>query len=219
MRSGWALIILALLLAGCAHHRRAQRVTGLPTAVRPGYTESGVASWYGHPYHGRPAADGEIYDMEQMTAAHRTLPFHTWVRVYDLDTDKSVDVRITDRGPFAEGRIIDLSHAAARAVDMVGPGTARVRIEVLRMPEIAANAVFAVQVGAFRDRRNAERVRAQMEMRYGSARLVLRDGNPRLWRVVVGSEATENGAQTLAGRIRSEFGEKNSAFVVRLDAV
>src|SRR5205085_12016816 len=105
------------------------------------------------------------------------------------------------------------SHAAARAVDMVGPGTARVRIEVLRMPEIAANAVFAVQVGAFRDRRNAERVRAQMEMRYGSARLVLRDGNPRLWRVVVGSEATENGAQTLAGRIRSEFGEKNSAFV------
>jgi rare lipoprotein A (peptidoglycan hydrolase) len=96
-----ALALAAFAAAGCAHKH-------------PGYTETGIASWYGHPYHGRPAADGEIYDMETMVAAHRTLPLNTWVRVYDLDNNKTVEVRIVDRGPFVDGRIIDLSHAAAR---------------------------------------------------------------------------------------------------------
>src|SRR6516164_5329001 len=111
-----------------------------PPAVAPrialGYAETGLASWYGHPYHGRPAANGEIYDMERMTAAHRTLPFNTWVRVFDLDTSKTVDLRIIDRGPFVDGRVIDISHAAARVIDMIGPGTARVRVEVIRLPEV-----------------------------------------------------------------------------------
>src|SRR5262249_29522579 len=157
----------AITLAGCAHKRSAR--TRLPSpprapaAVRPGYTEAGVASWYGYPYHGRAAANGEIYDMEKMTAAHRTLPFDTWVRVYDLDTQKTTEVRITDRGPFIGGRIIDLSKAAAREIDMIGPGTARVQIEVIRAPETAVPSLFAVQVGAFRDRGNAERLRTQME--------------------------------------------------------
>jgi rare lipoprotein A len=184
-----------------------------------GYVETGLASWYGHPYHGRPAANGEIYDMERMTAAHRTLPFNTWVRVFDLDTSKTVDLRITDRGPFVDGRIIDISHAAAREIDMVGPGTARVRIEVIRLPEMLEGMGFAVQVGAFRGRRNAERVRSRMEARYGSARLVLRPGNPEVWRVLVGAEATENQAGSLADRIRRESDEKSNPFVVRLDSV
>jgi rare lipoprotein A len=111
-----------------------------------------VASWYGHPFHGRASASGEIYDMEQMTAAHRTLPFGTMVRVHDLDNEKSVDVRINDRGPFVDGRIIDLSHAAARAIEMIGPGTARVRLEILSAPAVPAQAHFGVQVGAFRNR-------------------------------------------------------------------
>src|SRR5271165_445629 len=130
----WAIALLAgaLLLSGCAHKKKhARRVPLPPSAVKPGYREDGIASWYGHPYHGRPAADGEIYDMEKMVAAHRTLPFDTWVRVYDLDNSKSVEVRIIDRGPFVDGRIIDLSHAAARAIDMVGPGLANVRLEVI----------------------------------------------------------------------------------------
>lgn len=179
----------------------------------------GVASWYGHPYHGRPAADGEIYDMEQMTAAHRTLPFNTWVRVFNLDTNKNIDLRIIDRGPFVDGRIIDISHAAAEAIDMIGPGTARVRIEVIRLPEVPEPAIFAVQVGAFRDRHNAERIRDEMQARYGAARLVLRPGNPDLWRVLVGSETNENQASLLAGRIRRESNEKNTPFVVRVDTV
>jgi rare lipoprotein A len=184
-----------------------------------GHTETGVASWYGHPYHGRRAANGEIYDMEKLTAAHRTLAFDTWLQVVNLDNSKTVEVRITDRGPFVEGRIIDLSHAAARAIDMIGPGIARVRIEVIRTPKYAPPAAFAVQVGAFRDRANAERLRAEMESRYGTARLIQRADTPDLWRVLAGSEATEEGANGLAARIRKERGEKSAAFVVRVDSM
>ncbi len=155
--------------------------------------------------------------MEKMVAAHRTLPFDTWVRVENLNNGKDVEVRIIDRGPFLANRIIDLSHAAARAIDMIGPGTAPVRIEVIRAPASVAPGVFAVQVGAFRDPKTAESVRSRMESLYGTARLVLREGTPPLWRVLVGSEATEGGADALATRIRQESGEKN-AFVLRLDS-
>ena len=216
-------MVAVVALAGCGHKTRA-RVTPPrspsrhPVVVKPGDTEEGIASWYGHPYHGRAAADGEIYDMEKMTAAHRTLPFQTWVRVYDLDNNRTVEVRITDRGPFVAGRIIDVSHAAARELEMIGPGVARVRIEVIETPPDAAPALFAVQVGAFSDRDNAERVRTQMEARYGSARLLRRAENPAVWRVLVGAEATEDGANRLAERIRQESVEKTAAFVVRIDA-
>lgn len=221
LRFSFAIALVAILLAGCAHRKHARPTPPPPApsaAPQPGHTETGMASWYGHPYHGRRAANGEIYDMEKLTAAHRTLPFDTWLRVVNLDNSKTVEVRINDRGPFVEGRIIDLSHAAARAIDMLGPGIARVRLEVIRTPDYVPPAVFAVQVGAFRDRANAERLRAEMESRYGSARLVQRADSPDLWRVVAGSEATEEGANGLAARIRKELGEKSAAFVVRVDS-
>ena len=169
------------------------------------------------PYHGRAAANGEIYDMEKMTAAHRTLPFNTWVRVYDLDNDKSTEVRIIDRGPFVEGRIIDLSHAAAKEIALIGPGIARVRIEVISTPAGVAPGLFAIQVGAFRVRSNAERLRTRMEQQYGAARLVERAENPGIWRVLVGAEASEDGASALAERIRRDSVEKMGGFVVRID--
>src|SRR5207245_7871393 len=97
----------------------------------PGYVEEGNASWYGLPFHGRRASNGEIYDMYRLTAAHRTLPFETVVRVTNLANGRSATVRITDRGPFVENRIIDLSLAAARELDMIGPGVVPVRLEVL----------------------------------------------------------------------------------------
>jgi rare lipoprotein A len=211
----WTAFLLALALAGCGHKRHARTVP--PRPVAPGYTETGIASWYGHPYHGRPAADGEIYDMEKMTAAHRTLPFNTWVRVENLTNSKSVEVRITDRGPFVGRRIVEVSHAAAEALGMIGPGTARVRLVVVRAPQSVAAGTFAVQIGAYENRSSAERMRALMASRYGSARLVLREGNPNVWRVLVGAETTEESANALAARIRDESGEKN-AFVVRLDS-
>lgn len=96
--------------------------------------QTGIASWYGVPYHGRRSANGEIYDMEKLTAAHRSLPFDTWIEVTNLVNRKRVDVRITDRGPFVNGRIIDLSLAAAREIDLVSAGIVRVRIKVIKKP-------------------------------------------------------------------------------------
>lgn len=245
MRIACALALGIVVLSGCAHKhtRRASVPPPPPPAGRPSKPESnsrtptesrtrpspanpssapllvenGKASWYGHPYHGRAAANGEIYDMEKMTAAHRTLPFDTWVRVVNLTNEKAVEVRITDRGPFVDGRIIDLSHAAARAIDMIGPGTADVRVEVIREPDKTPTALYGVQVGAFRSRENAERERARMEKQYGRAKLVKRDGDTTVWRVLVGAEKSEDAADALRERIRQDSHERNG-FVVRLDS-
>jgi rare lipoprotein A len=218
-----ATLAFSLLVSGCAHKKSARNIppppppatrrsTGPPPAV--GTIETGIASWYGRPYDGRRAANGEIYDMETLVAAHRTLPFNTWVRVYDLDNGKTVDVRIIDRGPFVDGRIIDLSHAAAKNIDMIGPGIANVRVEILEAPQPIAAGLFAVQVGAFRDGDNAERMRREMEP-YGESRIVLEKG---FWRVLVGRETTEDAANALAEKIRQNSFEKKSAFVVRIDS-
>ncbi len=208
-----------LALSACGAKRKVQAAaiptTPLPTV--PG-VEIGMASWYGHPYHGRPAANGEIYDMEQLTAAHRTLPFGTMVHVVNLNNNKSVDVRINDRGPFVGDRIIDLSHAAARAIDMIGPGTARVRVEITQLPANPPPGFYAVQVGAFQLRANAERLCAQMLSRYGAAHIVQRPGDPPLWRVLVGRAATVDSANSLSARIQSdEDGKLGQPFVIRDD--
>ena len=219
-RASAVALVTMLALAGCAHKKRTRAVPLPPVpagAAAVGWSESGIASWYGHPYHGRRAANGEIYDMEQLTAAHRTLPFNTWVRVEDLNNGKTVDVRINDRGPFVNGRIIDLSHAAARDIAMIGPGTAKVRIQIVRAAAKAAPSQFAVQIGAFLDKRGAERIRARMEASFGSARLVPRDGTPPMWRVLVGAEPTEEAAGALAERIRAQDRALHAAFVVRVD--
>jgi rare lipoprotein A len=218
-RRQWAALLLSAALTACHRQRPryAKGSAGAPVAI--GTVETGVASWYGHPYHGRVAANGEVYDMEKLTAAHRLLPFETWVRVTNLQNEKSVEVRITDRGPFVGGRIIDLSHAAAETIDMIGPGTARVKLKVIRAPANAAPLRFAVQVGSFRDKRNAERLRDRLGQRYGAARVVPRDADTPMWRVLVGTEPSVEAAQALAERMRSEGATKERGFVVRLDSV
>src|SRR5258705_8074235 len=199
-----ALVItgcLGLALISCGEKRTVRAAVPPPVMG----AEVGIASWYGHPYHGRAAASGEIYDMEKFTAAHRTLPFGTLVRVVNLDNDKLVDVRINDRGPFVGDRIIDLSHAAAQAIGLIGPGVARVRLEVMQTPVAATvPGYYAVQVGAFQYRANAERLRAEMEAHYGAARLGLRPGDPPLWRGVVGRGATPEEGGALARRPRPQ---------------
>ncbi len=129
-----------------------------------GNIQTGEASWYGAEFHGKPTSSREIYDMNDLTAAHNTLPLGTVVIVTNLSNGKSVVVRINDRGPFVKGRVIDLSYAAARALDMIGPGTARVRIEVL--PEVSpppSVPKFSVQVGSFILKKNAEALRRELE--------------------------------------------------------
>jgi len=219
-RARFNLVLLSLLAASCGK-KKVRTARGLP-ARKPsepaviGAVETGAASWYGHPYHGRRAADGEIYNMETLVAAHRTLPFNTWVRVTNLSNSKAVEVRIIDRGPFIAGRIIDLSHAAARAVDLIGPGVAQVRVEVIAAPSIPEPAAFGVQVGAFANRTNADQLLTDMQTRYGSARLIARQGNSIIWRVVVGKESSSDRAENLAMRIRNTD-NLPQCFVVRLD--
>lgn len=125
----------AALIAAAGCGRRATVQIPAPAKPAPvGWTQTGVASWYGAPYDGRRASSGEIYDMRQLTAAHRTLPFDTFVEVTNLQNGKHVTVRINDRGPFVDGRIIDLSFAAADRIGMLRAGTVRVRLKVIPAP-------------------------------------------------------------------------------------
>jgi len=177
--------------------------------------EEGIASWYGVPYHGRRAANGEIYDMHKLTAAHRTLPFNTVVRVRNVKNNRTTEVRITDRGPFVEGRIIDLSLAAARDIDMVADGVARVRLELLSAPDLGPD-LFTVQVGAFQNRDNAVRLRQNLERRYQPVFVVEYDSpNGMLYRVRVGRVQTQTAVKRLADKLRASEGF--TPFVVRLD--
>lgn len=185
-------------------------------ALRAAEGQTGIASWYGYPYHGRQAADGEIYDMEKLTAAHRTLPFGTWVRVTNLANGKTVDVRITDRGPFVDGRIIDLSKAGARAIAMLGPGTIRVRLNIVQAPADPAPALFAVQVGAFQDLGRAQGLRDSLAGSFQPVRVVERSSAPVFWRVLVGEAHTLEEANDLATRLR---GRTSQAYVVSLEGV
>lgn len=227
------LALSVLILAGCGkkHHiaraqpapkppgsaTTARQSSGKPApeAVPNGYMEEGIASWYGIPFNGRAAADGEIYDMETLVAAHRLMPFNTWLKVTNLSNNKSVNVRVIDRGPFVDGRIIDLSKAAAREIDLLGPGIGRVRLEVIGAPaDIPANDFYAVQVGAFSVYENAERARIDYAQRFGTAQLALRQGKIQMWRVLVGKESSIQSAQQLANRLAAE---NHEVFVVRLD--
>ncbi|MGH9452897.1 MAG: septal ring lytic transglycosylase RlpA family protein [Terriglobia bacterium] len=239
-QAGLILVLLALSTA-CIHrhhHRAAQIPTQPPPPVeyppsqQPSHHpqplagvveqgQEGIASWYGPTFNGHETSDGEIYNMYAFTAAHRTLPFSTLVRVYNLENGASVDVRINDRGPFVEGRIIDLSYSAAQAIGMLGPGTTLVRLEILNPSVVsgpnATPGIFAVQVGAFRDAANAERLRAMIEPRF--APVILQSYNNGLgvfYRVRVGRTGSEEAAQALAAQLRAA-NLATETFVVRLN--
>jgi rare lipoprotein A len=237
-----AILISLLGVAGCAHRTSPARApaqtpqpsppisgeqpapsppSGPPPAVErqpavPGvYVEEGVASWYGAPFHGRRTSNGETYDMHEMTAAHRTLPFGSIVRVTNLRNGKQTEVRINDRGPFVANRVIDLSESAARAIEMMGPGTAPVRLEIVSGPNPQIG-YFGVQVGAFLSPDNADRLKAQLSARYSSVSVVTFESpNGTFYRVRVGRLPSEEAARQLAGQLHND--EQFTTFVVRLD--
>ena len=143
-----------------------------PAVPQPVFVQTGMASWYGPPYHNRRSSDGEIYNMNALTAAHRTLPLGSIVRVTNLRTEHSVVVRITDRGPFIPGRIIDLSLAAAKKVDVWRAGVARVQVELLKTPApLNRGGRWAVQIGGFDDHAAATELRDHLARRYHTARV------------------------------------------------
>jgi rare lipoprotein A len=159
-------VVLALLgvLSSCAR---------APYHPRGG-VETGVASWYGPDFHGRPTSNKEIYDMYDMTAAHRTLPFGTYVMVTNLDNGRTATVRINDRGPFVGDRIIDLSYAAARVLGMIGLGTVPVRLEVLRdISSVPVSRGWSVQAGSFISKDNASNLARKLKGNYEGVYIAL----------------------------------------------
>ena len=181
------------------------------------YVEEGTASWYGIPFHGRRAANGEIFDMNTLVAAHRLLPFGSILRVTNLNNGRQVEVRVIDRGPFVGDRILDLARAAAVSIDMIGTGTAPVRIELLSGPSTGANpGEFTVQIGAFADRSNAERLRDRLLAHYQPIFIQDYDSpTGHFYRVRVGRAPNPDAAQQLAMQLRSSDGFQT--FVMRLD--
>jgi rare lipoprotein A len=159
-----------------------------PIPSAHGYAEEGVASWYGADFHGRKTACGERYDMHALTAAHRILPMHTQVRVINIENGRSVVLRINDRGPFAKERIIDLSYAAAKELDVVRKGTARVRVESLNVVPDDIPGVYFVQAGSFIDPGNAHRLKSRLVASGFSGTRILEEkvDGVRFWRVQAG---------------------------------
>jgi rare lipoprotein A len=174
-----------------------------PLPHSEGFRQNGIASWYGRDFHGKKTSNGEIYNMYAMTAAHKTLPLGTHVRVNNLENNRSAVVRINDRGPFVRGRIIDLSYAAAADIGIVDSGTARVEVVALGKPTSTGGTApaytaqdyshgnFTFQVGAFVNRENAERQKRQLEQKYKNAHITVYDrGDQIFYRVRVGRFTT-----------------------------
>lgn len=188
----------------------------VPLDAKPLSVETGRASWYGAPYHNRHSSNGEVYDMNAMTAAHRTLPLGSIVRVTNLKTGHSAVVRITDRGPFIQGRILDLSLAAAKKVDVWGPGVATVRMEILQTPTpLDSGGRWAVQIGAFGEEDAARDLADHLTRRYHTAKVLSFNSPAGDWwvRVRVQNDDRKR-AEDLARDTQTAQG---SIFLVRLD--
>ncbi|MGC1362810.1 MAG: septal ring lytic transglycosylase RlpA family protein [Silvibacterium sp.] len=239
----WAVACGALLLiTGCGHRAQTASVPAPPIANpsgypqtaesqptvpnseegaeevpagRPIYSETGMASWYGPPYNKRRGANGEVYDENAISAAHRTLPMGSLIRVTNLQTGQSAMMRITDRGPFVPDRTIDLSVGAAKALGVWRPGTARVRIDVYETPKpINEGGRWCVQIGAFSHEGAAKRLQENLAREYASASVIEFTGPTGHWVRI----RPENGDRRLAVEIaRSLRPKEGEAYLVRLD--
>ena len=218
-RTARALAIsLALLIGpviqGCSSAPpHVDRFPGYPI----GFVERGVASWYGPGFHGNKTANGERYDMHKLTAAHRTLPLGSIAVVHSMTSGRHVTVRINDRGPFARGRVLDLSLAGAQALGMTGNGTDQIELRVVGFtPRPEGMGVLRVQVGAFADLQNARALFDQVRPEYPGGRITQVDlAEGRRYRVQVGQFVSESEASPAAARLDKKFDLQS--FVVRDD--
>ncbi len=226
------------LTTGCRHHQRMAAAPTLPPPLvqgnyeppapsdtpadaefirthRPFYSEEGLASWYGPPYDKRRGANGEIYDENALTAAHRTLPLNSLIRVTNVATGRSAIMRVTDRGPFVHGRILDLSLASAKAVGVWRPGVALVRMEVYAAPAaIDRGGRWCVQVGAFKSGHQAIKLRDRLTREYQTARVIEFPGPTGYWVRIRPVRDDKGLASEIARSLRPSEGE---AYLVRLD--
>jgi len=169
--------------------------------------QQGIASWYGADFHGKQTSSGEVYDMYQLTCAHNTLPLGTMVMVTNLENGRSVELKVNDRGPFVKGRIIDVSYAAARMLDMHEQGTAAVRVEVIgSAPELVQR--FTLQVGSFIDETNAQKLAEQLRKNFENVTITtLETQTQKYHRVRVGQFDTRESALITAEKL-SQMGFK-----------
>jgi rare lipoprotein A len=188
----------------------------VPAGAKPIFEETGMASWYGAPYHNRRGSNGEVYNMHAMTAAHRTLPLGSIVRITNVKTKHSAVVRITDRGPFVEGRIVDLSLAAAKALDVYLPGTAKVWLEVLESPSpLETGGRWAVQIGSFAKEKGAGELADHLQRRYQTAKVLKFPSPVGNWWVRV--RVLDDDRQRAESLARETETVEGSVFLVRLD--
>jgi rare lipoprotein A len=179
------------------------------------YSEEGSASWYGPPYDKRRGANGEIFDKDALTAAHRTLPMNSLIRVTNLSTGQSVILRITDRGPFVPDRLLDLSLASAKAIGVWRPGVARVRVEVFATPSsLDSGGRWCVQIGAFKNERGAYKLRDQLARKYSTANVIEFTGPTGHWVRIRPAGDDKGRAVEIARTLQPSEGE---AYLVRLD--
>jgi rare lipoprotein A len=259
-----AFASLALLIAGCGHHRNPAQPTAQQTAPatperpptaqqaesaeeqsappparipvtpappggvsaedldfvnthRPILSETGVATWYTAPYKGRKAANGQVFSDRALTAAHRTLPMGSLITVTNLTTGQSAAMRITDRGPFVDGRILDLTIASAKATGIYSVGTAEVRLDVYRTPKpIDWGGRWCVQIGAFKSERKAEKLKNELIRKYPDSNVIEFPGQDSFWVRIRPQGDNRGQAESIARHFRPSEAEAE-AYLTRLD--
>ena len=202
-RANTPCLFLLIVMYGCAVPPAKVRVTPPPEGR---LSQVGIASWYGPGFHGKATTSGAIYNQYEFTAAHQTLPLGTRVMVTNLETGSATEVTINDRGPFAKNRVIDLSYSAAEAINMIGPGTALVRVDIIDSPRplqaIRGSLDYTLQLGSFSQLENAHQLRDRVANSFTDVSIaLLQSKDTTYYRVQLGSFTNRADAEARARQV------------------